>query len=150
MVERPSKLKVCMNMAEAASALSHDTQTQVGALLVKNDSMAIVATGYNGFVRGAPDKDLPTTRPDKYEYIMHAEENIIAHCTRLGISSNNCTLICTLTPCARCMRLLWQCGITDIIAKDKYRDFDKLLGMRDIKILVSKTEDGFWRLKYTQ
>ena len=147
---RKSKMEVNMNVAEAVAQRSHDAETQVGAVLVKNDSGAIIATGFNGFVRGAPDDKLPSTRPEKYPYMRHAEENIISNCARHGISTNNCTLFCTLTPCCSCMRLLWQCGITIVIAKEKYRDWEKLIEMQDLAVDMSMTPEGYWRLTYKE
>lgn len=145
---RQGKVENYIEIAEAVSKRSHDAETQVGSILVNNDTGAIIATGFNGFVRGAPDGKLPNTRPDKYKYIIHAEQNIVAHCARHGISMDNCTLVCTLTPCANCMRMLWQCGITSVVAKHKYRDFDDVLKLDDICV-NEELVDGFVKLTYS-
>ena len=139
-----------MDIAEACSGRSHDSQTKVGAVLVNNQSGAILATGYNGFVRGAPDNELPTTRPDKYEYILHAEQNIIANCARHGISMNDCSIVCTHSPCKSCMRMLVNCGITKVIVKTLYRDFDEVLQLRDIACRFEKEEStGLYHITYS-
>lgn len=143
-----SKLSLYMERAEVAAKGSHDAETKVGAVLVKNSSGAVIADGFNGFVRGAPDAVLPNTRPDKYKYIVHAEANLIANCVRHGISTDDCTLVCTMSPCVTCMRLLYQSGITRIVVKDKYRDFDQLVLMEDIEIIEARTPEGFWELTY--
>ena len=135
-------------MAEVIAERSHDAETKVGAVLVNNTSGAIVATGYNGFVRGANDTVLPTTRPDKYEYILHAEQNLIANSARHGISMANCSLVCTLSPCKLCMRMLLNCAITKVIVKDLYKDFDEITQMQDIQVDVVKEADGFYHLTY--
>lgn len=137
-----------MEIAETIAKRSHDADTKVGAILIKNDSGAIVSTGFNGFVRGAPDDTLPTTRPDKYEYIVHAEMNLICNSAKEGISMNDCSLVCTLSPCKLCMRMLLNCGITKVIAKDLYKDFNDILKMQDIKVAVSQEPDGFWHITY--
>jgi dCMP deaminase len=137
-----------MDMAEVIAERSHDAETKVGAVLINNTSGAIVATGYNGFVRGANDSILPTTRPDKYEYILHAEQNLIANSARHGISMDNCSLVCTLSPCKLCMRMLLNCGITKVIAKDLYKDFNEITQMQDIQVEVVKADDGFYHLTY--
>jgi dCMP deaminase len=131
---KPSKIETYMMMAEAASQRSHDSETKVGSVLIKESTGAILATGCNGFVRGADDDSLPSTRPDKYDYIVHSEMNLIANCARHGISMENCFVVCTMTPCKVCMRLLWQSGVTRVVAKTRYRDFDDILAMRDLKI----------------
>lgn len=143
---RESKLEYWMNIAEAVSKRSHDTETKVGAILINNNTGAILATGYNGFVRGAPDKNLPTTRPDKYNYIVHAEDNLITNCARHGVSMNDCSLIITLSPCQKCLRSMWQAGITKVICRDIYRDH--CTDLADIDIIEEKTSEGFYKLTY--
>lgn len=135
-------------MAEVVAKRSHDSQTIVGSVLVSNQSGAVLATGYNGFVRGAKDKFLPTTRPEKYKFIVHSEENLVANCAKHGISMNDCTLICTLSPCTKCMRLLFQCGITRVIVKNKYKDFEDLKQMGDITVEERQTPEGYFELLY--
>lgn len=145
---RPTKNQNYMDIATTIAERSHDAETKVGAVLVNNISGAIVATGYNGFVRGANDSILPNTRPDKYEYILHAEQNLIANSARHGISMDNCSLVCTLSPCKLCMRMLLNCGITKVIAKELYKDFNEILKMQDIKVEAKQEEDGFWHISY--
>lgn len=138
---RKTKLQNYMAQAEVVSERSHDEQTKVGAILIKNSTGAVVAQGYNGFVRGADDANLPKTRPDKHPYMVHAEQNLIANCARHGISMDDTTLICTMSPCSNCMRILWQCGVKKVIVKEKYRDFDDLLKMKDLSIEVNDIEE---------
>jgi len=145
---RPSKLKYYMGIAEAVSAKSHDVETKVGGILVKNDTGVVVATGYNGFVRGAPDKELPCTRPDKYDYMVHCEENLVASAAKNGINIGDCTLIITMSPCQKCLRLLWQAGITEVICKQLYRDHNS--DMKDLKIVEESTDEGYTRLIYME
>lgn len=135
-------------MATVVAERSHDAETKVGAVLVNNKSGAIMATGFNGFVRGANDTLLPTTRPLKYEFILHAEQNLIANCARHGISMGDCTLICTLSPCKLCMRLMINCGITKVVVKDLYRDFEDILRMPDVKTTLTKRDDGYYEVTY--
>jgi dCMP deaminase len=145
---RPSKWKVLMDVADAIKQRSHDAETHVGAVLVNNKSGAIMSTGFNGFARGADDTKLPNTRPEKYKYIIHAEENLVANCAQHGISMNDCTVVCTLSPCVKCMRLLWQCGISKVVVKEKYKDFEDLKVMGDIGIDIKETDDGYYELTY--
>ena len=145
---RLSRLQSAMALAKEVAKRSHDDETQVGCVLVHNQSNAIIATGYNGFVRGAPDGKLPTTRPDKYKYIVHAEMNMVANCAKLGISMDNCTLVCTMSPCITCARVLYQCGLTEVIVESLYKDYKELETMNDITILKTTTDEGYFRLKY--
>lgn len=145
---RPSKLENYMDMANVVALRSHDAETQVGAILVKNDSGAIIATGYNGFVRGTDDASLPNTRPDKYEYILHAEQNLIANCAHHGISMADCTLICTMSPCKSCMRMMFSCGITKVVVQELYKDFDDIMKMKDIVVTMTINSQGLYELTY--
>ena len=138
-----------MEIAEVCAKRSHDVETQVGAVIINNKSGAIMATGYNGFVRGANDLVLPVTRPLKYEFILHAEQNLIANCARHGISMEDCMLVCTMSPCKLCMRLMLNCGITKVVTKELYRDFNEILKMPDIKVNMEKNEDGFYHITYS-
>jgi dCMP deaminase len=138
-----------MDIAKVVAARSHDAETHVGAVLVNNNSGAIIATGFNGFVRGANDKVLPDTRPLKYEFILHAEQNLIANCARHGISMENCTLICTMSPCKLCMRLMINCGITKVITHELYKDFQEILDMPDVKTNMLEREDGLYEITYS-
>lgn len=143
---RPSKEKYWMSIAEASSVRSQDAETKVGGILIKNDTGMVIATGHNGFVRGAPDDKLPVIRPEKYKFMVHAEENLIAHAARNGISVDNCTLIITLSPCQKCLRLMWQAGITQVICRDLYKDHT--IDLPDLDIIQEQTPDGFYRLTY--
>ncbi len=146
---RPTKISNYMEIADVVSRRSHDAETKVGAVLVNDASGAIIATGFNGFVRGANDNNLPCTRPLKYEFILHAEQNLIANCARHGISMENCSLICTLSPCKLCMRLMINCGITKVITKELYKDFQEILNMPDIKTSIDQREDGLYEITYS-
>lgn len=137
-----------MDIATTVALRSHDAQTKVGAILVNNNSGAIIATGYNGFIKGANDAVLPNTRPDKYEYILHAEMNLLTNCARHGISMDNCFLVCTLSPCKLCMRLMINSGITKVVAKALYTDFDSILKMKDVAVECDQNEFGLYEITY--
>ena len=108
-----------MKMAEEVAKLSPDAETKVGAIMLSPDGR-IIASSFNGFLRGADDKTMPKTRPDKYVFIQHAERNILYNCCYEGIRTKNTTIVCTLSPCLECLRAAWQSGVTRIIFKDTY------------------------------
>ena len=135
-----------MAQAETVSRRSHDIDTQVGGVLIKNSTWTIISTGHNGFIRGADDDNLPNTRPDKYPYMIHAEENIITDCARHGKSTDDTTLIITMSPCVSCLRLMYQAGVNDIIFKTKYKDYKDNLSMRDLLVTETTTDEGFIKL----
>ena len=131
-----------MAQCEIIAQNSPDAQKQVGAVLVRVDGGEVIAQGYNGFVRGTSG-NLPNTRPDKYQYMIHAEENIILNCARNGIRMSDCFVVCTLSPCSNCMRRLFNAGVKTIYFKEKYRDFDKQISMKDLHINLTQIDEYY-------
>lgn len=99
-----------MAIALTTAMKSKDNSTQVGALIVAPDN-TIISTGYNGPPRYINDALVPTTRPEKYYYVIHAEANAILTAKR---DLKGCTLYCTLFPCHDCTKMIIQSGITTI------------------------------------
>jgi dCMP deaminase len=131
---RKEFLDACFKVAESIATLSHDQETQIGAVLFENANKSIIAVSFNGHVRGADIEKVPTTRPDKYEYMIHAEQNLITNCARLGIKMSDCSVVVGKTPCRICTRLLYQAGIRTVYAKAFYTDFGEVQSMIDINI----------------
>jgi len=146
---RPTKIQNYMDIASTVALRSHDAETKVGAILVNNKSGAIISTGYNGFIKGTNDLVLPNTRPDKYVFILHAEENLITNCARHGLAMEDSFLVCTLSPCQRCMRLMINSGITKVVAKTLYKDFPEIMKMKDVEVYCSETPEGFYDINYS-
>lgn len=138
---KEKKLKYYYDRAVATSSASPDPSTKVGALLIHGESGAVIAEGYNGFIRGADDDKLPTTRPEKYDYIIHAETNLLCNAVRHGISTNNCVLFCTISPCIKCMRMLYQAGIKEVYVKGFYSDYEQCSSMLDLNMCVTSLGD---------
>lgn len=132
------KLKYYHSIAEVVATLSHDIHTQVGALLINPKTGAIMAEGFNGFVRGAPDHLLPTSRPEKYKYIIHAETNLLCNALRSRVQADDAIVYCTISPCVNCIRTLWQAGVSTIYYKEKYKDFAESAAMLDLSLTEEK------------
>ena len=101
-----------MSMVYLASARSIDESTHAGAVIVTPEN-SIVATGYNGAVRGFENP--PQTRPEKYFYFEHAERNAIFNAAKRGIALDNCRLYVNFLPCCDCARAIVQSGIREVI-----------------------------------
>lgn len=68
---------VFLTMAHVIATKSKDPSTQVGAILVDRHRV-ILADGFNGPPPGLVDEDVPwEKRPDKYGFVIHAEENAL-------------------------------------------------------------------------
>ena len=140
------KIKRYIRRAEIAAESSPDLETKVGAILVSSKTQSVVSEGYNGFIRGAKDDVLPRTRPDKHKFIIHAEANLLANAARNGVSTSDCFVVQTISPCINCARLLFQAGIKEIYFKEWYGSDLGKLEIGDLKTLVLSM-DGYYLLQ---
>ncbi len=108
MLTRPCWDQYFMGLAYYTSIRSHDSQTKVGCVIVNEDNN-VVSMGYNGFPKGVNDAQLPTIRPEKYPFMVHAEENAVSNI--VGQSYGILKVYLTHFPCYRCSKLLWQNGV---------------------------------------
>ena len=106
---------------------SKDPHTKVGAVIA--DGTRQLSEGYNGFPSGMNNLGFMWERPEKYNWVVHAEENAVAWAARRGIAVEGGTLYCSLHPCAKCARLIAAAGIVEVVydydLEDAYtnRDF---------------------------
>jgi len=100
-----------LDIAFSVSKRSHDSNTQQGCIIVKNNR--IISTGFNGFPANSPDSIIPNNRYEnhKYKFINHAEINAIFSCAKNGISLDNSVIYITGIPCSSCARALVSVGI---------------------------------------
>lgn len=131
---KPEKVLNLIAMAEIAASASPDAETKVGSILVSKKTGSVVSTGFNGFVRGANDDVIPKTRPEKYEYVIHAESNLICNAARNGVTTDDCFIVQTHSPCVHCARLLYQCGITTVFYKEFYRGTEEVKRLGDLQL----------------
>ena len=89
---------------------SKDRSSKVGAVIVKNG--VILTTGYNGFPRGCND-DLEERheRPEKYQWVIHAELNSILNAARQGVSTVGADMYVNWYVCDRCAGNIVNAGI---------------------------------------
>jgi len=118
---------------------SSDSETHVGAAVALRNAKTnrfFKIGAATTFSNGA--KGLPSTRPDKYKYIVHAEQNLIYLAAKHGYSLSGVTVFCTLSPCQACLRALWQAGVTTVYYRERYRDHNP--NMDDLNVV--ETEEG--------
>lgn len=100
---------VFFDIAFAMAEKSKDDSTQCGAVLVGKGNV-ILSTGFNGPPPGIEDTAVPwNVRPDKYAFIIHAEENALLYALDRGGSEciAGSTVYTTHMPCAECtLRLI--------------------------------------------
>ena len=107
----PSRDEKYMGLAHWMASFSKDPNTQMGAVIVTGDNHPL-GWGYNGPPRSIKDMDIDWSRPEKYDYIIHAEENAIDHCMR---TPSGATLYVTGFPCKKCMLKIVQYNIRKVV-----------------------------------
>lgn len=110
MNNRPSWDDYFLHIATVVATRSPDT-TQHGCVLVDR-RQRIISTGYNGPIRGSNDDAVPKTRPEKYDWLIHAEDNAVLFAER---DLTGATAYITGFPCAACLRRLIQAGVRRIV-----------------------------------
>jgi len=119
-----------MDWAKRTAQLSHARRLQVGAVIVKDDS--VISYGYNGMPAGW-DNDCEDqiyeedgfhitlkTKPE----VLHAETNAIAKFAKSTESGDGAVLFVTHSPCLDCAKLIFQSGIRSVFYRNSYRSID--------------------------
>lgn len=141
---RPQWNDYFLGLAKVVSQRSHDIHTQHGCVIT-DSSNRILGVGYNGFPRGLDDSKLPTNRPDKYQWMVHAERNALSNCV---VRPDNGTAYITGQSCNDCITALWQEGIKKVYMTDDHGTllfddnakmrFDTFVKMSGIEIIYCK------------
>lgn len=146
---RPSWTDYFLGLAKVISQRSHDVHTQHGCVITDSNHR-ILGVGYNGFPKGLDDNKLPTSRPDKYHWMVHSERNALSNCV---IRPDNGIAYVTGQCCNDCIIALWQEGVTTVYMIDDHgthlfdedakKRFDTFIDMSGIKIF-KVTPDLTW------
>lgn len=124
--DRPGWDEYFLKMARLAATRATCPRRRVGAVLVREHR--VLATGYNGAVKGAPHCDdvgcLLVTRDGRQscERTVHAELNAILQCAANGVSSRGSTMYCTDFPCVNCAKAMVQAGVVRVVYVTDYPD----------------------------
>jgi dCMP deaminase len=121
MSERPTWDQYFMSLATVAAHRSTCERAHVGAIMVRNRQ--VLATGYNGSVRGlAHCDDIGHLIVDGHcVRTVHAEMNAIAAAAANGTILTGATCYVTHYPCLHCAKLLLNAGIVRVFYHHEYR-----------------------------
>jgi dCMP deaminase len=116
-----------MDWARRAAELSHARRLQVGAVIVKDDT--VISYGYNGMPAGWDNncedevyqQDGTAGLKTKLE-VLHAESNSIAKLAKSTNSGLDADIFITHAPCLDCAKLIYQAGIRRVYFGQAYRD----------------------------
>jgi dCMP deaminase len=103
-----------LQLACLVASWSKDPSTKCGAVITDSQHR-IISTGYNGLAQGIPDNEsVWDNREEKYEHVIHAEENTIIFA---GHSLRDCYIYTwPIAPCSRCASKIIQAGISRVVA----------------------------------
>lgn len=97
---------------------------RVGCVITQNGR--IVATGYNGGLKGEKECDWGVKDFHCIEasciHAVHAEANAIYFAAKQGISLKGATMYCTHSPCTDCAEAIVQAGIIKVCYSELFRD----------------------------
>lgn len=126
---RPTWDEYFMELAGAAAKRATCDRGRSGCVIVRNKQ--VLVTGYVGSPLGLPHCDDVGHLMKKVTHedgtitqhcvrTVHAEQNAICQAAKLGISLENGTLYCRMTPCRTCAMLIINCGIKRVVCERKY------------------------------
>jgi dCMP deaminase len=129
-------IQLYMNWAREAAGLSHARRLQVGAVIVKDDT--VISYGYNGMPSGWDNvcEHEGKTKPE----VLHAESNAIAKLARSSNSGLNADIFITHSPCMECAKLIFQSGIKQVFYAEDYRIASGIDFLKKSKIKVTKID----------
>ena len=137
---RPDWTNYFLGLAKVISQRSHDIHTKHGCVITDSNNR-ILGVGYNGFPRGLDDSNLPTSRPEKYPWMVHSERNALSNCV---VRPDNGIAYVTGQCCNDCIIALWQEGIkkvhmiddhgTHLFDQDAKKRFDTFIEMSRMEI----------------
>ena len=127
-----------MNVAKEYALLSRATRNKVGAILVDENNERILMCGYNGTPPNFDNncEELINGELVTKKEVLHAEANLILFCAKHGISTKNKILYSTLAPCFECAKLIYSCGIQQVIYDEIYRCKDGIDFLLKVGVLV--------------
>ncbi len=119
---RPSWDSYFLGIATQAATRATCDRNHVGCVLVRDKS--ILATGFNGSIRGRPHcEEIGHLMEDGHcVRTVHAEANAIVQAARNGVRLEGATAYITSSPCWKCFQLLANTGIVRIVFGRFYRD----------------------------
>ena len=122
MSERVSWEEYFMNIAREVATRSTCDRKHVGAVIVRGKT--ILATGYNGSIRGLAHGDEAGHEMENTHCIrtIHAEANAIVQSARHGVRLEDSEIFITASPCYDCFKLIANAGINKIYFGEFYRE----------------------------
>ena len=146
-------IKLYMDWASRTAQLSHARRLQVGAVIVKDDS--VISYGYNGMPAGWDNncedeighvldvnENVVEIRLKTKPEVLHAETNAIAKLAKSNESGLGATMFITHAPCLDCAKLIYQSGIGSVLYRNSYRDTGGVSFLEKSGVTVTQVKKG--------
>jgi len=140
-----------MAWADRTAQLSHARRLQVGAVIVKDDS--VISYGYNGMPAGWDNNcedgvghvldeadNIVEIRLKTKPEVLHAESNAIAKLAKSTNSGLGATMFITHAPCMECAKLIYQSGIGHVLYRNSYRDTGGIAFLEKSGVEITQVE----------
>ena len=148
MNDRPSWDEYFIGVADTVSHRATCNRGKSGCVITRDNR--ILVTGYVGAPSGLPHCDdaghqMKTvvhedgTKTQHCVRTVHAEQNAICQAARHGISLQDSTLYCRMTPCRTCAMLIINCGIKRVVCEKKYHageESEKMFKTAGIELII--------------
>ena len=134
-----------MDWALRAAQMSYARRLQVGAVVVKDDT--VISYGYNGMPAGwdnncefeytNPQTKVTelVTRPE----VLHAERNALDKLAKKGnVGGEDAYLFVTHSPCLECAKSIYAAGISSVFYKEDYRSQDGIYFLKACGVNIQK------------
>ena len=145
-------IKLAALVAERSTCLRHN----IGAVIVKDKR--VIAGGYNGSARGAPncsevgclknELGIKTGTGHEICRAVHAEMNAIIQGAIHGISVYGSTMYCTHTPCTLCARMIVNAGIKRVVSYHNYSDESARKFLEQSGVILDKVNKPSEKIKF--
>ena len=145
--QRPSWDQYFMDIAKTVAERATCDRGRSGCVIARDKQ--IIVTGYVGSPKGLPHCDevghqMKTmvhedgTQTQHCVRTTHAEQNAIVQAAKLGISINEATLYCKMTPCSTCAKMIINAGIKRVVCEKKYhagKESEELFKIAGLEII---------------
>lgn len=126
---RPSWDEYFMEITKMVGSRGTCDRGRAGCVITRDKK--IISTGYVGSPAGLKHCDEighemnTVVHEDNHESrhcirTAHAEQNAIVQAARFGVSVDNATLYCKMTPCYACAKMIINAGIKRVICEEDY------------------------------
>jgi dCMP deaminase len=130
-IPRPTWDEYFMEVCRAVATRATCNRGRSGCVIARDKQ--ILVTGYVGAPKGLPHcdemghlmKEVIHEDGHKSSHCMrtvHAEQNAICQAAKMGISLDDSTIYCKMTPCRTCAMLIINCGIKKVVSEKDYQD----------------------------